>query len=226
MRIAAINKVSFFATLVLIFFSLNIIAQDLNDFDGNAYKTASYGLQEWTASNLNVSHFRNGDAIPEAKTPEEWTNAAAEGKPAWCYYENDPENGKIYGKLYNWFAINDPRGLAPEGWHIPDNGDWRTLIKNLKGIDVASGKLKNKTGWKSKNGTNQIGFTAIPGGYRDHGGKFKELSTTCQWWSNSVPVDVKPSENIYSLKLTDFSPQVKYFEMMKGTGLSVRCIKD
>jgi aspartate kinase len=99
--------------------------------------------------NLNVSNFRNGEAIPEAKTNEEWIKAGNEGKPAWCYYENRSENGRIYGKLYNWYALNDPRGLAPAGWSIPENNDWRTLVKNLKGVAVVTGFIastfKNET---------------------------------------------------------------------------------
>jgi len=81
--------------------------------------TVNIGTQTWMAKNLNVSIFANGDPIPEVKTNEEWKKAAEEKKPAWCYYENDPANGAIYGKLYNWYAVSDPRGLAPKGWHIP-----------------------------------------------------------------------------------------------------------
>lgn len=205
--------------------TLIVIAQSVKDIDGNEYKTVKYGLQEWTSNNLNVSHFCNGDDIPEAKTKEEWLKYCSEGKPAWCYFDNDPQNGKTFGKLYNWYAINDPRGLAPEGWRIPTNQEWMALVKNLKGVDVAGVKLKNTTGWKSKNGTNNIGFSAIPGGIRNEKGDFKELGTKAQWWSNSEPVEVKKTNTIYSLMLTDFSVEVSYIKVSKENGLSVRCIK-
>jgi hypothetical protein len=99
------------------------------------------------AENLNVSTFRNGDPIPEAKTDEEWKKAGKEGKPAWCYYENDPKNGAKYGKLYNWYAVNDPRGLAPAGWHVPSDAEWTTLGDQLG--DEASNKMKSTSGWDS-----------------------------------------------------------------------------
>src|SRR5712675_951158 len=113
------------------------------DRDGNSYKTVRIGTQEWMAENLNVSHFKNGDEIPEAKTNEEWKKASDEHKPAWCNYDNDLMNGKKYGKLYNWYAVNDPRGLTPNGWHVPSNSEcFEHLIKFLGGEDVAGGKMK------------------------------------------------------------------------------------
>ena len=215
-----------FVIFIVVYFSFSTMAQSVKDIDGNDFKTIKYGLQEWLTGNLNVSSFRNGDFIPEAKTNEEWKKAGSEGKPAWCYFNNDPENGKIYGKLYNWYAINDPRGLTPEGWSIPVNNHWMTLVKNLLGVDVAGIKLKNKTGWKSKNGTNDIGFAALPGGYRNENGAFKELGTQCQWWTNSEPVEVQKSNLIYSLVLNDFTMEVSYIKATKESGLSVRCIKN
>jgi len=206
--------------------SFTVNSQEVKDFDGNVYKTARLGPQYWTAANLNVAHFRNGDAIPEAKTPEEWVSAAQNGTPAWSYYENDPLNGEKYGRLYNWFAINDPRGLAPEGWHIPQNADWRALVKNLLGVDMAGSSLKSTTGWKSKKGVDKIGFAGIPGGCRDHEGKFKDLGVIAQWWSNSSPLSVKPSNQIFSVVLSNNSVELRYMPLEKGSGLSVRCEKD
>ena len=220
------KALSGFGILLIMCSSLFVMAQSLNDAEGNEYKTIKHGLQEWTASNLDVSQFRNGDAITEAKTNEEWIAAGSEGKPAWCYFNNDPENGKKFGKLYNWYAINDPRGLVAKGWHVPASPDWKTLIRNLLGIDVAGTKLKSKTGWKSKNGTDNIGFDALPGGYRNEKGEFKDLGTKCQWWNNSEPVEVKKSNTIYSIMLSDNSYEVSYIKVKKETGLSVRLIKD
>ena len=115
-------------------------------------------IQIWTTDNLDVSTFRNGDAIPEAKTEAEWKEAGMNAQPAWCYYENDAANGKKYGKLYNWFAVNDARGLAPQGWHVPSDEEWTKLCDHLGGRHVAGEKMKSTTGWDDDgNGTNEIG---------------------------------------------------------------------
>lgn len=113
-----------------------------------SYKSVKIGTQTWTTENLNVSTFRNGDQIPEAKTKEEWEKAGKEGRPAWCYYENDPKNGAKYGKLYNWYAVNDSRGLAPAGWHIPTDEEWTTLENHL-GEDESK-KIRSTSGWNNR----------------------------------------------------------------------------
>jgi uncharacterized protein (TIGR02145 family) len=100
--------------------------------------------------NLNVSTFRNGDPIPEAKTKEEWESAVNNHQPAWCYYDNDPKNGAKYGKLYNWYAVSDPRVLAPNGWHIPIDAEW-SILENYLGEDAGK-KMKNASGWVSWDG--------------------------------------------------------------------------
>ena len=111
----------------------------------NYAQTVNIGKQIWMTKNLNVDKFRNGDPIPEAKTDAEWLSAGENEQPAWCYYDNDPANGAKYGKLYNWFAVNDNRGLAPEGYHIPSDEEWITL-ENYLGVK-ASQKMKNTSGW-------------------------------------------------------------------------------
>ena len=112
-----------------------------------SYKSVKIGTQTWMTENLNVSTFRNGDPIPQAKSNEEWDLADENKQPAWCYYENDPKNGNKYGKLYNWYAVNDPRGLAPAGWHIPTDAEWTTLENQLG--DDAGKKMKSTSGWDS-----------------------------------------------------------------------------
>ena len=99
----------------------------------NYAQTVNIGTQVWVTKNLDVDKFRNGDPIPQAKTNEEWKAAGENKQPAWCYYDNDPANGANYGKLYNWYAVNDKRGLAPEGWHVPSKMEWDTLAKFLGG---------------------------------------------------------------------------------------------
>lgn len=113
-------------------------------------KSVTIGTQVWMKENLNVSTFRNGDPIPEAKTAEEWKAAGEAKQPAWCYYDNDPKNGAKYGKLYNWYAVNDPRGIAPVGWHVPNNSEWDNYKNYFN--NFYNGELdekKSKSGWKN-----------------------------------------------------------------------------
>lgn len=148
--------------------------------------TIRIGSQTWASVNLNVATFRNGDTIPEAKSNEEWVAAAQSGSPACCYYNNDPKNGAKYGKLYNWFAMNDPRGLAPAGWSLPDASDWSQLAVYLGGPDVAGNKLKSSSGWnEGYNGSNDSGFNGLPGGYRVENGNFLNFGSIGTWWSTT-----------------------------------------
>lgn len=112
----------------------NEIAQSRRKIE--KYKTIKVGKKKWMKNNLNVVFFRNGDTIPEAKTNEEWLNAQKERKPAWCYYENDPQNGEKLGRLYNWYAVTDKRGLAPRGFRIANKKDWDILIRKMGGVDT------------------------------------------------------------------------------------------
>jgi uncharacterized protein (TIGR02145 family) len=226
MKILVKRTLAFTWCCVMFLCGLTSEAQTLKDISGNEYKIVKHGLQEWSASNLNVSRFRNGDIIPEAKTDEEWKNAGIKGKPVWCYFNNDPENAKLYGKLYNWYAINDPRGIAPLGWHVPGNRDWSTLVKNLIGVDIAGERLKSKTVWKSKPGVDYFGFAALPGGFRDGDGKFQGFGVKCQIWSNSEPVEVVKSNLIYSVVLNDNTVELSFIKMKKESGLSLRIEKD
>jgi uncharacterized protein (TIGR02145 family) len=136
--------------LVLLFSSLQIFAQ-INE--------KLIGDRIWMTSNLNISKFQNGDPIYEAKTKAQWNKASEDKKPAWCYYQNNAQNGVIYGKLYNWYAVNDPRGLAPKGWHIPTKSEWNGLISFLqKDFRDVNEALKTKTGWKQyESGGNEVG---------------------------------------------------------------------
>src|SRR5690606_1923129 len=155
-----------------------------------AAKEVTIGKQEWMTQNLNVDKFRNGDSIPEAKTDEEWRKAGENGEPAWCYYNNNPDNGDRYGKLYNWYAVNDPRGLAPEGWKIPSDEEWSRLVDFLGGGFVAGTKMKSTDFWadykgESGNGTNESGFSGLPGGFRFDDGEFVGIGKLGFWWSST-----------------------------------------
>jgi len=198
-----------------------IIIEDsdpVTDIDGNIYKTIKIGEQIWTTENLNVSHFRNGDLIPEAKTTEEWIQAGTDNEPAWCYYNNDPENGEKYGKLYNWYAVNDPRGLAPENWIIPDNKEWEQVIDYLGGNKQAGTGMKSTTGWKSKgNGDNGSKFTALPGGGRVYNGIFSDIGNAAVWWSS-------PEESAFTAYGISLISDIVQGSFKKATGLSVRAV--
>jgi len=181
--------------------------------------TVKIGTQEWTTKNLNVSTYRNGDIIPEVKDSDEWLKLTT---GAWCYYDNDPKNGEIYGKLYNWYAINDPRGLAPEGFHISSDSEWDTLIDYL-GAN-AGGKIKSTgiTQWKSPNkfATNSIGFSGLPGGFRNYLGTFTNIGLNGMWWTSS--------ENSITTAWNRFvnygTGNAESTNWGKTDGFSVRCI--
>lgn len=158
-----------------------------NDFWQYSLGAITICNQTWMPENLNVSYYRNGDPIPRVDDAAAW-NALTTG--AWCYYNNDPSTEALYGKLYNWYAVNDPRGLAPAGWHIPNNAEWITLENCAGGYFLAGGALK-ETGnlhWSSPNtgATNSSGFTALPGGYRSGGGSFSSRGDVGLWWSASA----------------------------------------
>lgn len=122
-------------------------------------QTVTIGTQVWMTKNLDVSTFQNGDSIPQAKTAEEWEKAGQNKQPAWCYCNNDAAKGTKYSKLYNWYAVNDPRGLAPVGYHVSTDAEWTILTDYLGGESIAGKKMKNTSGWADNgNGTAESGF--------------------------------------------------------------------
>lgn len=190
------------------------------------YKTVNIGYQEWMAENLNVSHFRNGDPIPEARTNEEWEKAAEKRQPAWCYYDNKPSNGEKYGKLYNWFTVNDPRGIAPEGWHVPNDNEWKELTDYLGGDDLAGGKLKDNATkqWVIPNigATNETGFAGLAGGWRAITGNFCNIWYDGNFWSTE-----EENTDLAWLRGITSSNSILHSNIFyKGTGYSVRCLRD
>jgi uncharacterized protein (TIGR02145 family) len=179
------------------------------------------GTQSWAIASLNVSTFRNGDSIPEARSNKDWVAAGESGKPAWCYYNNDPANGPKYGKLYNWFAVNDPRGLAPEGWTLSSDADWYQLTYSLGGEKAAGYKMKSKSGWSDgNNGSNEIGFIGLPGGYRVENGTFLNLGSIGIWWSSTESNTLTAFDHYLAL-----SGSLSKSSSPKQRGASVRCIR-
>ncbi len=183
--------------------------------------TVTIGTQIWTTKNLDVSTYRNGDPIPQVQDTVAWANLTT---GAWCYYRNNTTNGAIYGKLYNWYAVNDPRGLAPIGYHIPTKSEWQILTDYLGGTYSAGGKMKS-TGtqyWKYPNvgATNESGFSALPAGYLNF--QFYYIGKEAHWWSST-----------YSTNCV-FGVAIEYGSFFvtenpcksRNSGHSVRCIKD
>ncbi|MFN5317502.1 MAG: FISUMP domain-containing protein [Bacteroidia bacterium] len=188
------------------------------------YESVSIGNQVWMSENLNEGFFRNGDTIQNAKAAIEWEKAYINKQPAWCYYENDSENELKYGKLYNWYAVTDPRGLCPVGWHIPSYEDWNILKDSLGGADVAGGKMKSISGWNSHNifSNNESGFSGLPGGYRTNYGTFLVFGDYGLWWSTSEA----DGTNAWYRSLKYSNNSVSRTNYSKGNGLSVRCLRD
>lgn len=192
------------------------------------------GTQVWMLKNLDVTTYRNGDPIPQVADPTQWKNRTT---GAWCYYENDPTFGAIYGKLYNWYAVNDPRGLAPAGWHVPTDAEWKTLEIYLgmsqsqadsadwRGSDEG-GKLKESgtTHWISPNegASNSNGFTALPGGGRIGGGNFIGINYHGYWWSRT---EYGSSIAFFRSLTYDHADVVRWANDVYH-GFSVRCVRD
>lgn len=186
----------------------------------NDPESVAAGNQRWAIANLNVSTFRNGDSIPQAKSNKDWVAAGDAGKPAWCYYNNNPAFGQKYGKLYNWYAVNDPRGLAPAGWALTTDEDWSKLAYSSGG-QSAGVNLKSGTGWsEGNNGTNKSGFMGLPGGYRVENGSFLNVGSIGIWWSTT---ESKTSTAVDHYLSTTGS--LGRSSSPKQRGESVRCIR-
>ena len=193
------------------------------------YPSVLIGAQYWMEKNLEVTTYRNGDIIPYVPiyTYNGSYLAGTEWKDlpigAWCYYNNDPSSG--YGKLYNWHAVNDPRGLAPAGWHIPTDAEWTTLTTTLGGESVAGDKMKTTgtTRWlTSNNGTNSSGFAGLPGGLRDSTGTFGSLGSYGYWWSATE----SSGSNAWNRSLANNNGSLTRANYNKHFGFFVRCIRD
>ena len=179
------------------------------------------GTQTWMLRNLDVETYKNGDPIPQVQDPEAW---AALTTGAWCYFNNDPANGQTYGKLYNSYAVTDPRGLGPEGYHVPSVTEWNTLNSFLGGTNLSAGRLKSVTGWTAPNAaSNSSGFTGLPGGYRGPTGAFLNRFTWGYWHTND-----NVNGSLYFARHETTSLNIAPYNVNNRVklGLSVRCVKD
>ena len=203
-------------------------AQTVTDIDGNVYRTVVIGSHTWMRENLKVSRYRNGDIIPEITRNIDWTLANEGG---WCWYDNDSKNDRIYGKLYNWFTVEDTRGVCPTGWHVPTENEWIALENALSnsqtgGKTKATGTFQEGTGyWKSPNSfaSNETGFTGLPGGLRVIG-FFQNLSERAAWWSSTT--DVFSASQAHNRVAEYDNQSLEDFRSAKSFGSSIRCVKD
>lgn len=196
----------------------------VKDIDGNKYHTVTIGTQVWMAENLKVTHYQNGESIQYIAAGDNWSNF---NSGAYCENIAKIDAVKTYGLLYNWYAVNDERKLAPKGWHIPTDQDW-TILLSITDRNNVGGELK-ETGyehWASPNteANNKTGFTALPGGYREDDRSYPQEGLTGVWWCSA-------ENSIYNVSLkgvqhSSGSLLSKDKEVNKHLGLSVRCIRD
>jgi uncharacterized protein (TIGR02145 family) len=226
-------------TTIQVEWEANIERGTVTDIDGNIYQTIKIGDQWWMAENLNVSHFRNGDPIPEVTSPVEWDSLDT---GAWCAYNNDLSKTDTYGRLYNWFAVDDARGLAPEGWHIPTDEEWKQLELTLGMLPTSldewgyrggseGNKLKSigtknlGTGlWNEKNigATNESCFSAVPAGWRIYTGAFNSIDYGTSFWTASEFGTVRAWSRSLSYRVSSILRSYGF----KGRGFSIRCVMD
>ena len=197
----------------------------VEDIDGNIYNTVLISSQVWMQKNLEVTHYRNGDVIPQVTDENQWANITT---GAWCSYDNDPSKAP-YGKLYNAYAVQDPRGLAPQGWHVPSQDEIQTLINFSNSLDNSSQSTLTEIGfthWNEPNDTSNLtGFTALGSGYRmgDGSNQFANLKYISRMWSSTLfPGTITTS--LTFLIVPSFAGC--NLGMPNKYGSSVRCIKD
>lgn len=198
----------------------------ITDVDGNVYHVVTIGTQVWMVENLKTTKYRNGDPIPNVSDGTVWSDLKT---GAYCNYDNNANNSIASGRLYNWYAANDDRIIAPLGWHVPSDAEWTILTTYLGGENVAGGKLKEigTTHWQSPNtdATNESGFTAIQGGYLDRSGIFNEFETKCFWWSSTTFYD-NYNEYAWIRHLSYYNARITKSYMYNSMGCSIRCVRD
>jgi uncharacterized protein (TIGR02145 family) len=200
---------------------------NINDNDGNTYKTVYIGTQQWMAENLKTAKYNDGTGIPNVTENTQWTNLTT---GAYAYYNNDTANNAKYGKLYNWYAVspttNGNKNVCPTGWHVPTDAEWTVLTDYLGGLSVAGGKMKEvgTTSWNSPNiqATNSSLFTGLPGGFRYGNGYYFTINYNGNWWSSSE----SNTSNVWYRSLYSFSGNAVSYDVGKEDGLSVRCLRD
>ena len=211
-------------------------------YQGYDYATVLIGEQCWFAENLRSEKYDNGDAIPSNLSVSEWTNTTSGAVALYSEIIDDGEGGSSceelspnddacddawslneYGRLYNWYAVDDARGLCPSGWHVPADGEWTVMTDQLGGESIAGGHMKTTYGWSANgNGTNSSGFAGLPGGNRNYGGAFYYAGSGGCWWSSS---SIDDSFAWFRLLQSSNGSVGRTNGQLLG-GFSVRCIRD
>lgn len=194
----------------------------VTDIEGNVYSIVTIGDQTWMAENLRVTKYNDDTDIPQEQGTA-WENLTT---PAYCWYENKEDSiGDIYGALYNWFVVNTGK-LCPEGWHVPTDDEWTQLIDFLGGEGVAGGMLKEEgtEHWFAPNtgATDEEGFSALPGGYRNYDGLYYSIGNNGNWWSST---EENAGNSWYRSMFADVD-DVNRQNYLKQRGFSIRCVKD
>lgn len=222
-RAYATNKVGTAYSNEISFATCNITYCDtVTDADSNVYMAVQIGTQCWMAENLKVTHFRDGTPLLNITDNSQWTSNTS---GAYCDYNNSASVGATYGKLYNWFAVNNSDNLCPSGWHVPEIDEWATLAIHLGGFYVAGGRLKEAGSlhWYSSKSYNfnEFDFTALPGGYRNYDGIFNNFRFYGYWWSSTMLDSGKAF-----CRYIDSGDRIVALDSYKNVGLSVRCVRD
>lgn len=197
--------------------------RSVRDNEGNEYPVAKIGDTNWLTTNLQSTRFQNGDPIPVVSSNEEWERYGELGEPACCWYNNQSSGLGRYGMLYNWFTVEDPRGLGPIGWSVPKVADWTDLVQSQGGWNIAGRKLKSKSGWNHfGNGNNLSGFYAVPGGGRGALGQFLDRGDYGNWWCREEAS--KREAGFFYVTFVDSNVKIQT-NGFKASGLSVRCVR-
>jgi uncharacterized protein (TIGR02145 family) len=189
-------------------------------FDGFTYNLVGIGSQCWFKENLRSDHYRNGDSIPGDFSEAQWSSTTS---GAMAVYNNDAANLATYGRLYNWYATQDSRGLCPAGFHVPSDDEWYTLEHFLGGSSVAGTAMKTSpTDTPSWDGSNTSGFSGLPAGFRSYGGDCYDLGRLGYLWSTFPTGGVAIFRSLYAeethvYRSSSYLPQ---------NGFSVRCVRD
>ncbi|MGA2823503.1 MAG: fibrobacter succinogenes major paralogous domain-containing protein [Bacteroidales bacterium] len=198
------------------------IPDTVTDIDGNIYNTVIIGNQVWMKENLRVTHYRNGDPIPNITDSSQWIILTT---GAYCNYANNPNIIGGYGRLYNWYTVHDTRNISPSGWHVATDDEWKTLSNYLGVNDGGQLKEAGFTHWFSPNtgATNSSGFTALPAGCRTSDGSYNESGYHTYWWTSTEYSD---NSGAWCRRIDYNFNQVQLMAMIKYYGLSVRCVRD
>jgi uncharacterized protein (TIGR02145 family) len=182
--------------------------------------TVKIGNQIWQTKNLSVNTLANGDKICHAQTSEDWEMVSEKKMPAWCFYDDDEENEPTYGRLYNWYAVTDPRGLAPIGFKIPSEQDWNELIESLGGEMKAGLFLKGDELYWNFDDEDAAGFLALPGGVCNEYGSCYDKGDWGCWWSSTE----SDNNEAYAFHLSNEFEEAGFGFDQKNWALSVRCL--